>query len=352
VNSGESGRPICGTAEENEIVRLTCSQGEIIDRIAFASYGTPEGECGSFVAGACDATTSIEVVEGLCVGRSTCVVPASNGTFGDPCHSTVKRLAIEARCVPGVSIITPEPFKGVANSPCDARKALGVSWYYNWMQTENEPCDDGGGGEFVPMIWGHPGAEQDAGDIATSVASFISRGYAYVLGFNEPDNPDQANIPVSRAIELWPAFDNPAIKVVSPGTTANAERGQPWFTEFMAQINNNPNLRADVLAIHWYGWNAGSCDANASQLENYIRWAEGFAGGRPIWITEWGCLNQSAPDVQTVVAFYQGALAVFERHPRVERYAWYPWYTNCGLVNEDGSLTALGEVYAAAPAYK
>jgi hypothetical protein len=43
---------------------------------------------------------------------------------------------------------------------------------------------------------------------------------------------------------------------------------------------------------------------------------------------------------------------VFARHPRVERYAWYPWATNCGLVNGDGSLTALGQAYAAAPATK
>jgi Glycosyl hydrolase catalytic core len=46
--------------------------------------------------------------------------------------------------------------------------------------------------------------------------------------------------------------------------------------------------------------------------------------------------------VQTVVSFYQSALAVFARHPRVQRYAWYPWSTNLTLVNSDGSLTALG----------
>src|SRR6185312_9197405 len=54
----------------------------------------------------------------------------------------------------------PEPYKGVANSPCAARTALGATWYYNWMQRENEACTDGRGGEFVPMVWGHTGAEQ------------------------------------------------------------------------------------------------------------------------------------------------------------------------------------------------
>jgi hypothetical protein len=349
---GDSGTLVCGTADENQAAVISCPQGEIIDRVVFASYGTPEGECGGFVVGSCDAATAVSVVEGLCLGRAACTVPASNASFGDPCRSTVKRLAVEVRCVAGTPTVTPEPFKGVANSPCDARTALNVSWYYNWTQTETEPCSDGRGGQFVPMIWGHPGPEQDAGGIATAVASFVSSGYGHVLGFNEPDNPDQSNIPVQTAIALWPSFDVTGIKVVSPGTAANANPGQAWFTDFMAQLESNPGLRVDVLAIHWYGWNAGSCDANASQLENYISWAEGFAGGRPIWITEWGCLNQSAPNVETVVAFYRGALSVFERHPRVERYAWYPWSSNCGLVNPDGSLTALGEAYAAAPAYK
>jgi hypothetical protein len=92
----------------------------------------------------------------------------------------------------------------------------------------------------------------------------------------------------------------------------------------MDAVNADATLRADFLAIHWYGWNAGSCDAKASQLESYIKWAEGFAGDRPIWITECGCLNQSAPDATTVVTFYKSAVGMFAKHPRIERYVWYP----------------------------
>jgi hypothetical protein len=229
------------------------------------------------------------------------------------------------------------------------RTALGVSWYYNWTQS-GDTCAQGG--EFVPMIWGHTGAEQTANGISSAVATFVGRGNRNVLAFNEPDNPSQSNIPVNTAISLWPSFDNPAIKVGSPGTAANANPGQDWFMNFMSGLNANPSLRADFLAIHWYGWNAGSCNATASQFENYIRWAESFPGSRPIWITEWGCLNQSAPNPATVLAFFQGALAMFARHPRVVRYAWYPWETNLAVANDDGSLTELGRAYAAAPAFK
>lgn len=242
-----------------------------------------------------------------------------------------------------------QPFKGVANSACAARGALNVSWYYNWTQKESDPCRDGTGGAFVPMIWGHAGAEQTAGSIQSSVSGFVSKGYRFVLGFNEPDNATQANIGVATAVSLLPAFDNPGIAVGTPATSANAA-GQTWFKDYMSQVAANPNLRNDFIAIHWYGWNAGSCDAKAAELESYIKYAEGFSGNRPIWLTEWGCLNQSAPDGATVVAFFKGALAVFAKHPRLARYAWYPWSTNLALNNADGSLTDLGKAYAAAPA--
>jgi hypothetical protein len=244
------------------------------------------------------------------------------------------------------------PFKGVASSPCAVRKKLGVSWYYNWEQTVDgaDPCDSTGG-QFVPMIWGHTGSEQSASGISSAVSSFVSKGYGHVLGFNEPDNSGQANLSDATAVSLWPSFNNGAIQLGTPATSANSA-GQTWFTSFMGSVNGSTTLRADFIAIHWYGWNAGSCDAAASQLESYLRYAEGFSGNRPIWITEWGCLNDSAPDAQTVLSFYKGALAVFARHPRLQRYAWYPWSTNLELANADGSLTALGVAYAAAPSYK
>jgi Glycosyl hydrolase catalytic core len=244
------------------------------------------------------------------------------------------------------------PFKGFAGDPtaCADMQHLGVSWYYNWKQTPTSGCASTGI-PFVPMIWGHTGSEQSASGIMSSVSSFVSKSYGYVLGFNEPDNSTQSNIPVATAVSLWPSFNNSAIQLGTPATQANST-GQTWFTSFMGSVNGSTTLHADFIAIHWYGWNTGSCDAAASQLESYVKYAEGFSGNRPIWITEWGCLNDSAPDAQTVLNFYKGALAVFARHPRVARYSWYPWSTNNELVNSDGTLTTLGNAYAAAPAYK
>jgi hypothetical protein len=204
------------------------------------------------------------------------------------------------------------------------------------------------------MIWGHTGAEQTASGITSAIAAFVTRGNKYVLGFNEPDNTGQSNIPAATALSLWPSFNNSSVIVGSPATQANTS-GTAWQSTFWAGVNAAPTtLRADFIAMHWYGWNAGSCDATAATLEAYIKQVEAIAGNRPIWLTEWGCLNNSDNGSATVtLAHVAGAVTMFAKHPRLERYAWYPWADSAhALNNSDGSLTTLGQYYAALPAYK
>ncbi len=86
---------ICNTVAENGNLTLTATSGTIT-AIAFASYGTPTGSCGSFATSSCNASTSVSVVQAACVGNKTCTVAATNGVFGDPCVGTVKRLYVEA----------------------------------------------------------------------------------------------------------------------------------------------------------------------------------------------------------------------------------------------------------------
>jgi hypothetical protein len=194
-------------------------------------------------------------------------------------------------------------------------------------------------------------SEKTPAAVTSALGRVVSGGYNTVLGFNEPNKVDQSNLTVATALSMWPAITaNPAIRVSSPSTSADAP-GQAWFTDFMTQAAAQ-SLRIDFIAIHWYGWNAGSCDARATQLESYVRWAEAIPGNKPIWITEWGCLNLSNPDPATVQAFYSGAVAMFARHPRIERYAWYPWTTNNELVATAGGLTSLGTVFSNQPSLK
>jgi len=94
---------------------LACAPGGVINKIDFASFGNPLGSCGNFAQGSCHAPTSQVVVEKLCLGKSTCTIPAdltirdTNSPlvqmFGDPCEGTQKWLAVQASgCKPATAV--------------------------------------------------------------------------------------------------------------------------------------------------------------------------------------------------------------------------------------------------------
>ena len=232
------------------------------------------------------------------------------------------------------------PYKGVANSPAAQLAALGATWCYNWGTSPKvSECNDP---LFVPMVWG-------GGDVAGAIKAIGDAGYKTVLGFNEPNKIDQSNMTVDAAIALWPTLtSNPNIRVSSP---AVSDDGRAWLESFMTQVKAK-GLRVDFIAMHWYGWNAGSC--TSGQLEGAINWASKW--GLPVWITEFGCMGSSNPDEQTLITFFNNSIAMLKNHPLVERYAWYPWNTYNDLYRANASgvfvITSLGTAFVAAPQYR
>ncbi|KAK9131147.1 hypothetical protein Sjap_011634 [Stephania japonica] len=90
--SGEDNRPSRTKAH------LECGPGQKITSIKFASFGTPQGECGNFSEGACHAPKSSSVIERNCIGRRACSVSVSSAVFGDLCPGVAKKLSVEAIC--------------------------------------------------------------------------------------------------------------------------------------------------------------------------------------------------------------------------------------------------------------
>ncbi|WOK98608.1 beta-galactosidase 2 isoform X1 [Canna indica] len=80
-------------------VRLFCGPEKNITSIKFASFGTPQGICGSFSEGSCHAHKSYDAFRKKCIGQQRCLVTVSLAVFGgDPCPETTKRVAVEAIC--------------------------------------------------------------------------------------------------------------------------------------------------------------------------------------------------------------------------------------------------------------
>ncbi|XP_047136950.1 L-rhamnose-binding lectin CSL3 [Hydra vulgaris] len=90
---------------EGSELKIVCNGQDTIE-VVRANYGrTLPGVC----PGAYDTNTkchnqkkSLEVVLGSCSDKSSCVIQASNGVFGDPCVGTYKYLEVHYHCKPQV----------------------------------------------------------------------------------------------------------------------------------------------------------------------------------------------------------------------------------------------------------
>ncbi|MDQ2718645.1 MAG: hypothetical protein M3Z26_02610, partial [Bacteroidota bacterium] len=88
---------LCQTPAENGNAVFSAPAGTVFTTVNFASYGTPNGSCGSFTINpSCNATTSQSVTEGYMLGINSATIPATNVVFSDPCTGTVKKLYIQA----------------------------------------------------------------------------------------------------------------------------------------------------------------------------------------------------------------------------------------------------------------
>ena len=222
--------------------------------------------------------------------------------------------------------------KGIAGN---IESGLNVDWLYNWNLDRNSPLD----WEYVPIrqlrYW--PGLDQD----------WKVRGATHVLGYNEPDHADQANMTVGDAIYSWPDLLWPGLRVGAP---AVSDGGLSWLYDFMSQADA-AGLRVDYVPVHYYRCygNAADPSGTATQFYNFLKGIYDVVK-RPLWVTEWnnganwtGCADPTFAEQQAAVA---AMINMLDNTPFVERYALYNWVEDVRRVKwDDGSLTAAGVTY-------
>ena len=205
--------------------------------------------------------------------------------------------------------------KGLAGGGDAEQAALDITWYYNWNTGLNSSPNI----EYVPIRqtrwW------PDLGPANTK------EGYTHLLGYNEPDRPDQANLDVQGAIDGWPGLLQSGLRLGSPATS---DPFNPWLGDFMQQAEAR-NYRVDYMAIHCYWYKSPS--QWASDLQNiYNRYK------RPLWITEWNIganwTGNNFPDGPQVLTDANAQkqkndliaiLDLLDNTDYVERYSIYNW---------------------------
>jgi len=226
--------------------------------------------------------------------------------------------------------------KGAVLSSSDPKivtkiRSLNPTWYYTWGPTAVLGLEDI---PFTPMCWG------------SKSVSKLTVPIPVLLGFNEPDGAAQSNLTPTQAVGLWPKLEAVSSRLGSPAIAGNASKAGSWLETF---TNSNPKF--DFVCVHWYA---------PPNVDSFLKQIDAIHAKyqKPIWVTEfavadWAGKYPGGYDVNLVSQFMKDACAGLEARDFVERYTWKTRTlsdTNLGtssLFNDDGSLTALGAIYAA-----
>ncbi len=218
--------------------------------------------------------------------------------------------------------------KGWAGNSSTMHAKFGVSWFYDWSDNGRGAA----GVEFVPMI--KTGRSIDGKPLARTPGPVTA-----LLGFNEPERASQGNLTVDAAIAQWPRLVELAraknLRLGSPAPSSDGG-GMAWLTAFMEKADR-AKLQVDFVALHWY--RSRDAAAFANWLEEMHRKFR-----RPLWLTEF---NGWSGTPQENEVFLRAALRTLERDRDVERYAYFNTRAGhpCALLQADGNLTKLGELY-------
>lgn len=194
----------------------------------------------------------------------------------------------------------------------------GTSWFYTWGNVPNNNIKDlpDADFEFVPMCWN---ANYNADNIRSYCKSHPET--KYLLGFNEPNFKNQANMTPEAAAAAWPAVQALAkelgLKLVGPAVNYSPDGPEndpyTWYAKFVNLVGKDA---FDYIAIHNY---SGGVDGMRTMIDKFYG-----LYGKQIWLTEfcnWPGNNTVTPEAQITSMVAQ--VEYLEKCEKVYRYAWF-----------------------------
>jgi len=230
---------------------------------------------------------------------------------------------------------------------CTDMQLLGPNhWFYNWGPLPNEAyaaCAETYDSGFIPQFWG-------GNNILTKSIWTDSDA---ILGFNEPDNHEEADLPATDAAALWPQIEQRALelgipRIGSPATTTATVTGgnkqMKWYDDFFQACQS---CKVDFLVVHMYKTNIATAKQTLTDLYNRYQ--------LPIWVKEFNAGGRwSGLPMEDHLRYMQHLVPFMEEAPFIERYAWMSarnnLYEPSTLIDPNtNQLTQLGELYKVLP---
>jgi hypothetical protein len=193
-----------------------------------------------------------------------------------------------------------------------------ITWLFNWelWRPPGTPASI----EWVPCVR----SAAQAKDVIPFLDDIINNQgvrVKYLLGFNEPEISDQANMSVEEAVMLWrdvvlPAKEKFGLRLGSPGVSSDVSRSKPWLDAFFGRLGET-EAGVDFLVVHWYGHNFHDMRRFLEDMRRTYR--------LPLWVNEFACskMGDGEAGVEDVESFINEAVPWLDGCEWVEKYAYY-----------------------------
>lgn len=198
------------------------------------------------------------------------------------------------------------------------KKGSQVTWAYNWY---NAPGDGFNSDlDYIPMLFND--AASATGPWAAAASAAIASGSTALFSFNEPDvcYSGSACMPVASAVAAYKKHMNPFKGKALLGAPAVTNGGSPYGITYLQQfLQQCPKCHVDFINVHWYS----NKYAGAAYFEEFMTSVKAIAGGRPIWVSEYGLTNENPYTEQELVQFLKTTMSWMDQQPWIARYAYF-----------------------------
>ncbi len=213
-----------------------------------------------------------------------------------------------------------------------------LSWVFNWELWVPASLPSVGV-EWIPCVRTASNAKDVDGFLTDIIQNRGLKSEA-LLGFNEPEISEQANLSIDNAVEIWRRLILPAkrkfgLRLGSPGMTSDVGRSKPWLNSFLAQFEDSggggttatadgagqglAGSGIDFLVLHWYGLHFADMQAFLEDMHATY--------GLPVWINEFACsrMGQGGEEASAdeIEDFLRQALPWLDQCEWIERYAYF-----------------------------
>jgi hypothetical protein len=256
-----------------------------------------------------------------------------------------------------VGVGNDEPGGAKRSAPgvvANALKSIGFRAYYTFDSAGKIAGVDPSVA-WLPAFWDNSTGASGSLN-STNLAQAQASGNL-IIGFNEPWNSFGFRTPITptQALDAWPTLMALGNRLATPSISGPTD-GNDWLAQFMAGVASR-GYRVDVINVHYYG----GPGATITDFKNYLQSVYDLYG-KPLIVTEWARANWSnnpqpptvpTPtfSVQDQVEWAKAGIQMMDSLDFVERHFWYGLttiygtYQNEALINQDGSLTPVGQVF-------